>query len=201
MRIIERCLLAIAIVVVYTGVAGADGKITRTWSFDRDATGQIAAGFTGAVGTWMVVVSDNGQALAQLAKNPDETFNIALCDETQVKDVDISVRMKAIAGQEDQGGGIVWRAKDAKNYYLAHYNPLEDNYRFYTVIDGKRTQLANADIKHSPGWHTLRITMVGDHVECYYDGMKVLDQTDGPSPRRARLACGRSRTRRASSTT
>ena len=46
------------------------------------------------------------------------------------------------------------------------------------MIDGKRTQLASADIVHSAGWHTLRITMKGDHVECYYDGKKYLDYHD-----------------------
>jgi hypothetical protein len=35
--------------------------------------------------------------------------------------------MKAVAGKEDQGGGLVWRAMDSNNYYVARYNPLEDN--------------------------------------------------------------------------
>jgi len=86
--------------------------------------------------------------------------------------------MKAVAGEIDQGGGIVWRAKDAKNYYLARYNPLEDNYRLYKVIDGKRTMFLNADIAHSDGWHALRITMSGDQIVCYYDGKKYMEHKD-----------------------
>ena len=86
--------------------------------------------------------------------------------------------MKAIAGDIDQGGGIVWRAKDASNYYLARYNPLEDNYRLYKVIDGKRSLIVNADITHSDGWHTLRITMTGEQIACYYDGKKYLEGKD-----------------------
>src|SRR6266567_2465356 len=82
-------------------------------------------------------------------------------DDTNAKDVDVSVKMKAVAGETDQGGGLVWRARDAKNYYLARYNPLEDNYRLYKVVDGKRTLIQNADITHSGGWHTLRVTMSG----------------------------------------
>jgi hypothetical protein len=87
--------------------------------------------------------------------------------------------MKAIAGKEDQGGGLVWRAKDAKNYYVARYNPLEDNYRLYKVEKGKRTQLKSANIKPREGWHTLRVSMKGNVIECYYDGQKFLEAEDG----------------------
>ena len=156
--------------------AGQGAK--RTWSFDDDEAGVIAKGFTNEVGEWKVAASDNGKALAQSAKNPNSVFNVTLISDTNAKDVDLSVRMKAIAGEHDQGGGLVWRAKDAKNYYLARYNPLEDNYRLYHVVGGKRTLIQNVDITHSDGWHTLRVTMNGDQITCYYDGKKYLEGKD-----------------------
>jgi len=156
----------------------AADTVVKTWNFDDDKPGEIAKGFTNEVGKWMVVKSDQGNALAQTAKNPNSTFNITLITDTNAKDVDISVKMKAVAGEIDQGGGIVWRAKDAKNYYLARYNPLEDNYRVYKTVEGKRILLQNTDIAHSEGWHTLRITMAGEQIECFYDGKKYLEQKD-----------------------
>jgi hypothetical protein len=155
----------------------ADGN-KRIWTFDGDVTGGPAKGFTAEVGAWTVAEVPGGKALAQTAKNASATFNIALADDTHAKDVDLSVAMRAIAGKVDQGGGLVWRATDAKNYYIARYNPLEDNYRVYKVVDGKRTQLQNADIPHSAGEHTLRVTMHGDHIECHYDGKMYLDARD-----------------------
>jgi hypothetical protein len=117
--------------------------------------------------------------LAQTASNANPVFNVVLIDDTNAKDVDISVKIKAVAGERDQGGGLVWRAKDAKNYYIARYNHLEDNYRVYKVVDGKRSApFQNADIKHHDGWTTIRVTMKGDHIECYYDGKKYLDVRD-----------------------
>jgi hypothetical protein len=85
--------------------------------------------------------------LAQLAINSGSTFNLILVSGRNNKNVDISVKMKAVAGKEDQGGGLVWRAKDSNNYYVARYNPLEDNYRVYKVEQGRRIQLQSADIK------------------------------------------------------
>jgi hypothetical protein len=156
--------------------AGAETK--RTWTFDEEQTGQIAKGFTGEVGQWSVVESDSGKAMAQTAKNPDSVFNITLAADTDARDVDLSVRMKAVAGEFDQGGGLVWRARDKDNYYLARYNPLEDNYRVYKVVGGKRTMFQSIDIPHTGGWHTLRVTMDGDRIMCYYDGKKHLDVKD-----------------------
>ena len=161
-------------------LAGEETK--RTWKFDEEPSGQIAKGCVGAVGTWTVVDSDQGKALAQSAKNPNSVFNITLATDTNAKDIELSVRMKAVAGEVDQGGGLVWRAKDAKNYYLARYNPLEDNYRLYKVVDGKRTLIQNADITHSDGWHTLRVTMTGDQITCEYDGKTYLEAKDDTFP-------------------
>src|SRR4051812_38466950 len=172
------CLLAGAVLATTSTPLFAQEGGKRTWTFDDEATGRIAKGFTNEVGEWKVADSDKGKALAQTAKNANSVFNITLISDTNAKDVDISVRMKPVAGETDQGGGLVWRAKDAKNYYLARYNPLEDNFRLYKVVDGKRTLLQNADITHSDGVRTLRVTMQGDHIECFYDGKKFLDQKD-----------------------
>ena len=52
----------------------------------------------------------------------------------------------------------------------------------YKVEQGRRIQLQNAEIKHSEGWYTLRVTMEGDHIQCYYDGGKYLDVKDSTFP-------------------
>jgi len=175
------------LVGVLAGPLFAGDEAKKTWTFDDETSGQIAKGFTNQVGEWSVVASDKGKALAQSAKNPNSVFNITLIGGTNAKDVDLSVRMKAVAGETDRGGGLVWRAKDARNYYLARYNPLEDNYRLYKVVNGKRTLIQNADIPHSDGWHTLRVTMTGDRIACYYDGEKHLESKDGVFPESGRI--------------
>ena len=171
--------LATAVVLLpLTASVFAQDTARRIWTFDDDTAGQTAKGFTSYVGDWKVAPSDKGNAVAQSAQNANSVFNITLVDDVNAKDVDLSVRMKAVAGETDQGGGLVWRAKDAKNYYLARYNPLEDNYRLYKVVNGKRTLLQNMDIPHSDGWHTLRVTMTGDQIICRYDGKKSVEGKD-----------------------
>jgi hypothetical protein len=165
----------------------AGDQAKRMWTFDDETPGASARGFTNEVGKWAVVTSDSGKALAQSARNPNSVFNVVLAGDTNAREVDLSVRMKAIAGEYDQGGGLVWRVRDVKNYYLARYNPLEDNYRAYKVVNGKRTLLQNADIAHTAGWHTLRVTMTGDHIQCSYDGKKYLDVKDATFPEAGKI--------------
>lgn len=159
-------------------VAFAADDSRRTWTFEDDSEGAIAAGFRGAAGNWVVVKTKNGKALEQTAANPNATFNLALVEKTSVKDLDLSVKFEAIAGKLDQGGGVVWRARNAKNYYIARYNPLEDNFRVYKVIDGKRIQLGSADIPHALGVHSVRVVMKGKNITCYYDDNKYLEVAD-----------------------
>src|ERR1019366_4600229 len=99
-------------------------------------------------------------------------------DKSRFGDLDLSVAFKAIAGKKDQGGGPVWRYQDAKNYYVVRMNPLEDNFRLYKVVDGKRIQLATSkdDVVAAPDkWHTIRVVHVGDRIECYFNGKKLLE--------------------------
>jgi len=51
------------------------------------------------------------------------------------------------------------------------------------VVQGVRTQLGQEgtkeDLKVPVGeWHRLKVTMAGDHIQCYLDGNKVLDVKD-----------------------
>jgi hypothetical protein len=174
----------VAVVLLMTGVvAHAAEGVKKTWTFEDDATGAVPKGFSPAVGEWTVVTAAGGKVLAQSAKNANPVFNVVLVDDTKAKDVDLSVKVKALAGEFDQGGGLVWRARDAKNYYVARFNHKEDNFRVYKVVDGVRSQpFQNADVKHHDGWTVVRVTMKGDHIECYVDGKKHLEVNDSTFP-------------------
>ncbi|MEQ8281104.1 MAG: hypothetical protein RMA76_05040 [Deltaproteobacteria bacterium] len=155
-----------------------------TKSFDLAQINKLPEGWSAPVGEWRVetveAAASGSRAFVQRASNRSPVFNVALVEASSHADVDISVRLRAREGRIDQGGGVVWRATDARNYYIARYNPLEDNFRVYTVKDGRRRQIGTADVRVDHGaWHTLRCTMRGDHIECFLDGEKHIDVHDG----------------------
>jgi hypothetical protein len=175
----KRLAAGMMLVGMLTTLVVAGDESEMTWTFENDQVGAIAKGFANEAGEWQVASTPEGRVLAQTAKSPNAVFNVALATETNVKDVDISVKLKPIAGVNDQGGGLVWRAKDAKNYYVARNNPLRaGSYNVYKVVDGKRSMLKGVPLKRTEGWHTLRVTMAGEHIGCFYDGTKYLDVND-----------------------
>jgi 3-keto-disaccharide hydrolase len=173
------------------GTSTAESEKPRTFPFGKNDQGKVPTGWKtdrtgkGAGSVWKVVADDTapsrtGHALAQTAESPGSMFNLCVARNTSYQNVEISVAFKAVRGQKDQGGGLVWRYQDANNYYVCRMNPLEDNYRVYKVVGGKRIQLATReDLKIPAGqWHTLRVKQAGDRIECYLDGKKYLDVRD-----------------------
>jgi len=80
----------------------------------------------------------------------------------------------------DASGGIVFRARDGQNYYIARANSLEDNIRLYTFIDGHRSQIAGTAVP-APAlgkWHTLRVVALGSHIQVYLNGTLYIDHQD-----------------------
>ena len=184
--IVVAPLLALSVAV---GIAVAADE-PKAVTFTKADLGKVPAGWkSGQTGkgasVWKVIEdkttpSKSGFALAQTSDDRDALFNLCIAEGTSFKDVEVSVAFKANAGKKDQGGGVVWRYVDADNYYVARMNPLEDNFRVYKVVAGKRSaEFQDAEVKLATGeWHTVSIKMIGDKIECFVDGKKYLDAKD-----------------------
>jgi hypothetical protein len=168
---------------------GAAAKAEK-WDFEDADLGKLPPGWSsgktgeGEGSVWKVTeeksAPSGARVLAQVAKGPGLLFNLCIVDDTKLQDVELSVAFKAVAGKIDQGGGVVWRCSDASNYYIARFNPLENNFRLYKVVDGKRMQLATKEGLEGPAgeWHTLAVRMKEDTIECSLNGKKQLEAKD-----------------------
>src|SRR5215472_10118894 len=174
----------LALVLASAAVWAGEGE-ERAFKFSKNDVGKVPAGWKaeqtgkGEGSVWKVVAdetapSKGGYVLAQTAKGPGGLFNVCVAEDTKYKDVELAVSFKAIAGDSDQGGGFVWRYQDANNYYCCRMNPLEDNYRVYKVVAGKRIQLgAKEGVQVKAGeWHRLKVMVKGHKMEGYLDGKK-----------------------------
>ncbi len=161
-----------------------------TYNFDNDKTGQLPAKFhTGLTGggrkvEWIVkedpTAPSKPNVMAQVSNDKtDYRFPLFISDEGSYKDLELSVKFKAISGEVDQAAGLIFRLKDAENYYIVRANALEGNYRLYHVIKGERKQFGAANFKVPSGeWHELKVECVGDKITCYFDGEKKIEATD-----------------------
>ena len=77
-------------------------------------------------------------------------------------------------------GGIIFRARDSKNYLLVRANALENNFRLYTMRDGQRRMIASATVTEPKlgEWHRIRVVAKGAKVQAYLDDTLLLDHDD-----------------------
>jgi len=141
------------------------------------------------LGTWQVEEEGKNKflTLSALDSSHGGMFNLCMNENSSFQDGEITVKFRANSGRMDQGGGIMWRAKDENNYLVARFNPLEDNFRFYSVIDGSRHELASADVKLSKGWHEMKIVQKGGDFIGYIDGKKLLEYQGCPIKERGKV--------------
>lgn len=145
--------------------------------FEFTRTGQ------GGPAQWVVVsdpTASGGRAVEQSStERTDYRFPLAIYTPLLVKNGDVAVRFKSVAGKVDQAGGIAMRLIDAGNYYVVRANALEDNVRFYRMVKGKREQLESADVKVSGNeWHTLGLKAEGERFTVTFDGNQLFTATD-----------------------
>jgi hypothetical protein len=177
----KQCIFTLGTIVLLCFFVQTSAQQSN--NFETDAVGQTPSGFTSASAVssqaqdWKVANDNGNKVVAQLAKNTGNSYNLLVKNEPVFVDFVASVKIKAIAGTEDQGGGLVWRYIDSKNYYIARYNPLEKNLRFYRVVNGNREQLETSENNTvgSNEWFTLTIEMKGNTIACSLNGKKLIE--------------------------
>jgi len=114
-----------------------------------------------------------------LKQSGQATYPVCIKDDTSVKDGFVEVKFKPVSGKEDQAGGVIWRAKDANNYYVARANALEDNVTIYHTVKGKRSEKKRTEVRVASGeWHTLRVDFKSNHFTVTLDGKKAIEWND-----------------------
>src|SRR5947208_2951229 len=155
----KTSLFAMIVTTMATALAAAE-----TVNFDDIKAGVPPPGWTATQtgsGTAKWSVEKDASAPSQpnvLKQSGQATFPVCIKNDTNIKDGFVGVKFKPVAGKEDQAGGVIWRAKDSDNYYIARANALEGNVTIYRTIKGKRTEKKRTNMKvTSNQWHTLPV--------------------------------------------
>src|SRR4030081_1098359 len=162
-------------------------------SFESNQIGAAPEGWTstltGSGDPKWTVESDRTapSKLTVLRQSGRATYPLILKNDTNIKDGFVEVKFKAIAGSEDRAAGIVWRAKDANNYYGTRAQSLEDNVVLYKTVNGVRRPLDIIGRKGGYGvnvavpsstWHTLRIDFQASRFRVSFNGKQLFEVED-----------------------
>ena len=144
-------------------------------------------------GKWLFGATGRGTArwsedAAGLTYRGGAAFGWAVLSASSLRDGFVQARFKPISGREDQAGGLVWRWRDADNYYVARANALENNVVAYKVVGGRRVPIApvgtpagtyGVEAKVAGGaWHTLRVEFQGADAAVLFDGNRLFTVRD-----------------------
>ena len=168
--------------------------MAETLNFDDAPVGTSPDGWTLTMTgkgqpKWTVEAEPTAPSKPNVLKQSGQaTFPVAIRNGTSIQNGFVEVKFKAVAGSEDRAAGLIWRAKDADNYYVVRANALEDNVVLYKTIEGVRTPLDIVGRNGGYGvkaavpsgqWHTLRCDFAGNRFKVSYNGQAAFEVEDG----------------------
>jgi len=186
LRKISPLALSITMLAATAALAGDE-------KFDTAAPGTLPAdwicGVTGnGSPVWKVEADASAPSKPNVLKQSGKgTFPWCVKQSAQITDGFVEVKFKAVAGSQDRAAGIVWRARDANNYYVTRANALEDNVVLYKTVNGVRSPLDivgrkggyGTDIKVPANvWHSLRVDFNGSRFRVSYNGKQIFEVED-----------------------
>jgi hypothetical protein len=160
----------------------------RTIRFESDPVGTTPAGWTSTCTgagepRWTVEQEATAPSKVKVVKQSGEgKFPLLLLGGTALRGGFLQAKFKAVAGSHDRAAGLVWRARDANNYYVVRANALENNVVLYKTVTGVRSPIDIVGRKGGYGvnvrvpsdeWLDLRVQFSGSRFEVTYAGRPI----------------------------
>jgi hypothetical protein len=177
---------------------GLMGIPTLVINFDHATPGVAPPGWScqtnqGGASRWEIVKDSTAPTppyvFAQISNDSHNSgFPVAILDNIVFQNGEISVRLKPVAGKEDQSGGIIWRYRDANDYYVVRACALENNVALYRVQNGQWKALrpkgaySNGwSVKHhvpANSWSILKVAFKGPVFNVYFNHRRIFQVED-----------------------
>lgn len=182
------------------GLVASSGYVIN---FDNAPLGKTPLGWTipatnhGTSPRWEIRKDPSARTqpyvFAPVGSDPHEQgFSLAILNAMSLRDGDISVRFKPVSGQDDQGGGLVFRYRDERNYYLVRADARNRQVSVYRVENGRTIPIqprglpaSTFGVKHNilPNtWSILKISVRGSWFQVYVNHRRILQADDSASP-------------------
>src|SRR3954464_12688458 len=184
----RRTIIAITLFII-----GVSDMSNHAISFESTQTGAVPGGWTSTLTgsgdpKWTVESDETAPSKSKvLQQSGRATYPLLLKNDSSIKDGFVEIKFKAVAGAEDRAAGVVWRAKDANNYYVTRANALEDNVVLYKTVNGVRSPLDIVGRKGGYGtdvkvpaniWHSLRVDFEGTRFRVSFNGKQLFEVED-----------------------
>jgi len=182
-----RALVLAAAAALFASPAAAQLVAPLTTSDGKIACLQGITG-VGRAAQWEAVkdpVALGGWALSETGDDAtDLHFPLCVSTQTIARDVDATLRFKAIGGTHARAAGLIVRGQSANDYYVVRADALEGTVRLYRMVGGRRALIKAQDTADvaSDQWHALRVIVKGNTFDVSLDDKPMFKATDGSLP-------------------
>jgi hypothetical protein len=128
---------------------------------------------------WSIVAdkaASSGTAIEHIRATSSEEDALAICRSAALKNGDLSLRFKAMAGAPRQSGGLALRMATPKDYYLVEVDALRNRALFLLVRNGLAEEI------------TLAVRAQDDRFTVYLNGDWIFTAYDKTFPHAGRTA-------------
>jgi len=180
------CLAIAAVLALFASPAAAQLVAPLTTSDGRIACTQGITG-VGRAAQWETVpdpMALGGWALSENGGDAtDLHFPLCISEQTIARDVDATLRFKAVGGSHARAAGLVLRAQNATDYYVVRADALEGRVQLYRMQGGRRALIASKEAAvTSDAWHALRVVLQGASFDISLDDKPLFKATDASLP-------------------
>lgn len=182
-----RCAAFAAVLALFASPAAAQLVAPLTTSDGKIACTQGITG-VGRIAQWQAVrdpVALGGWALSETGGDAtDLHFPLCISEQTVARDLDATLRFKAVGGRHARAAGLVLRAQSANDYYVVRADALEGKIQLYRMQGGRRALIKSQDGVDvaSDQWHALRVVLKRASFEVSLDDKPVFKATDASLP-------------------
>ncbi len=121
-----------------------------------------------------------GWALSETTgDSTDLHFPFCIDLQATARDFDASLRFKILGGVREQAAGLIFRARDATDYFVARASATDGSVKLYRMLGGRRSQLASKEAPVKTGkWSMLRVVATKERIEVWLDDVSMFVFTD-----------------------
>jgi hypothetical protein len=162
-------------------------KTQSSWDFENAPSETLPSNWFAAqtagqtpLAKWRASGDSWGKTIAVVeSPNTGQAHNLLLAGRTRAANLRLSVKLRATSGRESRGGGIVWRALDPSNYYLANWDPLDGKLRLGFVEAGKFILLQSVPAGgDATSWHTIEVEHFRNTIKVFMDDVLQIELQD-----------------------
>jgi hypothetical protein len=202
-RFTSGCRLLVGLILTWVlggevlADTGPHDLLSNLWNFDTQKPGETPTGFSagmvgdGQQGQWRIEADPQAPTapnrLVQATPCPNTAtagcLQVLLAEGVTYEFPDLMVRLRMTSDGQHGAGGIVFGAKDVRNFYAAVVDLITDTLELLRVAEGQITVLGHEAVKRKQSvWHLLRVqhntNLSKDYIEINFDGHLVFSTRD-----------------------